>query len=323
MRFKELVLTVGRTRLASLLLPNRHAGPFVSDWPAPAGRSRRLAHRWMATLIDRAPPQGAGSAAVALLLLATVCYGVERGGHGPEIAANVQELCDSAANAFGFRISEIAISGEHDVTREDILATAGVTGRTSLLFLNAAQVRTRLLTNPWIADAAVLKLYPGRLRVEIKERKPFALWQKDGGVALIAADGTVLEPFVPHRFLKLPLVVGVGAQREAAGFLAALTRYPAIAHQVEASVLVADRRWNLYLKGGIEVQLPEAAPEHALQRLVELDRSKKLLTRDIVKVDLRLPDRVTVRLSDEAAAARDAALKAADKNKKKRKGGEA
>jgi len=96
-----------------------------------------------------------------------------------------------------------------------------------------------------------------------------------------------------------------------------------IAHQVEASVLVADRRWNLYLKGGIEIQLPEFAPERALRRLLELDRSKKLLTRDIVKVDLRLPDRVTVRLSDEAAAARDAALKAVDKKKKKRGGGEA
>jgi cell division protein FtsQ len=128
---------------------------------------------------------------------------------------------------------------------------------------------------------------------------------------------------VPRRYLALPLVVGVGAQHVAAEFLAKLVRYPMIAHQVEASVLVADRRWNLYLKGGVEVQLPEFAPERALQQLVELDRSKKLLARDIVKVDLRLPDRVTVRLSDDAYAARDAALKAADKNKKKRKGGEA
>ena len=37
-------------------------------------------------------------------------------------------------------------------------------------------------------------------------------------------------------------------------------------------------------------------------------------------VDLRLPDRVTVRLSDAAAQARDEALKA---NKKKKKGGDA
>ena len=78
------------------------------------------------------------------------------------------------------------------------------------------------------------------------------------------------------------------------------------------------------MKSGVEVLLPEREPEHALTTLVDLDREKKLLSRDIVAVDLRLSDRVTVRQSDAAAAARDAALKAAEKNKKpKAKGSEA
>jgi cell division protein FtsQ len=193
-----------------------------------------------------------------------------------------------------------------------------------LLFVDAAHARARLLTNPWIAEATVLKLYPGRLRIEIKERQPFALWQKDGRVALIAADGTVLEQGVPRRFASLPRVVGRGAEQAGREFLGVLARYPAIAQTVEASVLVAERRWNLHLKGGVEVLLPEAEPEQALTTLLDLERSKKLLSRDIVAIDLRLADRVTVRLSDAAATARDAALKAAEKAKKsKGKGGEA
>jgi len=168
----------------------------------------------------------------------------------------------------------------------------------------------------------VLKLYPGRLRIGIKERKPFALWQKDGVVSLIAADGTVLEPFVPAAFSTLPLLVGNGAAQAGFDFINLIGSHPDIARRVEASVLVAGRRWNLHLKSGVEVLLPEAAPAQALQRLAELDRDKRLLSRDIVTVDLRLPDRVTLRLSDAAAAAREAAIKAAEKNKKKR-GGEA
>ena len=317
------MLTVARTRVAYLRMPFRRARHAAPDWPAVRGHG--VLARWLNAIIDHAPPRGTGWAAAALLLIASVSYGAVRGEHVPAIIANVQTACDEAANAAGFGISEVAISGAHNVSREEILASAGITGQTSLLFLNAAQTRARLLTDPWVADAAVLKLYPGRLRIEIKERKPYALWQKNYLVYLIAADGTVLGPTVAHRFDSLPLVVGEGAQHVAAGFLAKLARYPEIAHLVTASVLVADRRWNLYLKDGVEVQLPEFAPEHALQLLVDLDRSKHLLSRDIVKVDLRLPDRVSVRLSDEAAAARDAALKAAaDKEKKKkRKGGEA
>ncbi len=71
--------------------------------------------------------------------------------------------------------------------------------------------------------------------------------------------------------------------------------------------------------------MPEGETEQALRILIDLDRSDKLLSRDIVAVDLRLPDRVTVRQSDSAAAAREQALKDAEKAKKGKagKGGEA
>lgn len=286
----------------------------------------RTLRRGFTTLIELDIPRGLGSSSVALLLLASVCYGVIKGGHGPDIAANLQNLCDDAANAAGFGIAEVALTGEQELGRDDILKTAGITEHTSLLFLDAAQTRARLLTNPWIAEATVLKLYPGRLRIEIKERKAFALWQKDARISLIATDGTVLAPYVTPRFAELPRVVGAGAEHMSPDLLALIARYPGIARQIEASVLVAERRWNLHLKNGVEVLLPEAEPERALRTLANLDREKKLLSRDIVVVDLRLVDRVTVRQSDAAYAVRDEALKAADKAAKKnkqKKGGEA
>ena len=286
------------------------------SWPVSAPGWRRLARRWGDAICECRVPRGVGSSAAALLLLASASYGAFKGGHVPEITAQVQDFCDQAANAAGFGIAEIALAGEREVGRAEILTLAGITGHSSLLFLDAARMRARLLTNPWIAEATVLKLYPGRLRIEIKEHAAFALWQKGGQVSLIAADGTVLEPSVPQRFAGLPQVVGPGAEHGARDFLKVLARYPDIARMVEAAVLVAERRWNLHLKTGVEVLLPERELERALITLLDLDRAKKLLTRDIVAVDLRLADRVTVRQSDGAAAARDAALKAAEKDKK-------
>jgi len=186
------------------------------------------------------------------------------------------------------------LAGEHEVDRGEILTLVGITDHSSLLFLDASRARARLLTNPWIAEATVLKLYPDRLRIEIKERLPFALWQKDGRVSLIAADGTVLEATAPSRFGNLPLVVGKGAEQNAQNFLGLVARYPTIAHATNASVLVAERRWTLHLKGGVEILLPEREAEQALVTLLDLDHTNKLLTRDIVAIDLRLPDRVTV-----------------------------
>jgi cell division protein FtsQ len=117
-------------------------------------------------------------------------------------------------------------------------------------------------------------------------------------------------------------VVGRGAHLRARAFLTELDRYPAIREQVRASIFVAQRRWNLRLKNGLDIRLPEEDVDAALRRLVALDNEKQVLSRDIVAVDLRLADRVTVRLSEEAGKAREEALKAAEK-KAKRKGGDA
>jgi cell division protein FtsQ len=302
-----------------------------SRTPAPADRPRhngsrfaafssyrRLIGRWSAKVAHL--PRGAGVVASILLIAGALVYGAIAGQHIPAVLDWTKNARDLAANAVGFRIAAISISGEKEVSREEILTTAGVTGRASLLFLDADAARKRLLANPWIADAAVLKLYPNRLQITITERHAFALWQKNGRLSVIAADGTVLEPFVENRYLGLPLVVGRDAERQAKDFLAIVDRYPDIRSALRASILVADRRWDLRLINGINVQLPEGDIAAALDRLVALDQQKKLLSRDITVVDLRLPDRVTVRLSDAAAAARDQALKA---TMKKKKGGDA
>jgi len=280
----------------------------------------RFLQRWSPLHVAWHLPRGAGIAAAALLLLGSLSYGAVRGGHLPVVLDELIDMRHALANAFGFRITSIALAGQHHVTREEILTTAGVTGRTSLLFLDATAARARLLTNPWIAEATVLKLYPGRLHIAVTERDAFALWQKSGKVVVIADDGTVVEPYVSKRFAMLRLIVGAGAETRAREFLAVIDRYPAVREQLQAVVLIAERRWNLRLNNGVDVRLPETGIETALGVLIALDRDKKLLSRDIVAVDLRLPDRVTVRLSEEAAAARNEALKA---TKVKRKGGDA
>jgi cell division protein FtsQ len=245
-----------------------------------------------------------GMAAAALVILTSVVYGTIQGDHVPTIVAAFNEARDQAANTAGFRITSVKLSGNVHVSREEVLAIAGVTGTSSLLFLDVAVARERLKTNPWIADATVLKLYPGELQVSIAERQAFALWQKDGRISVIADDGTVLEPYIAPSLVRLPLVVGRGAETQAKAFLALLGRYPTIRDQVRASILVGERRWNLRLRNGLDIRLPEADAASALDRLVKLERETKLTTRDITAIDMRLSDRVTVRLSPAAAQSR-------------------
>jgi cell division protein FtsQ len=272
-------------------------------------------------MMQRRLPRRFGLLATLVILLASLGLGAVKGNHVEEVVSTLSDARNAAANAVGFRITNVAISGRKQLTQDEILAIGGVTGRSSLLFLDAATVRDKLKASPWIADATVLKLYPGQLQIDITERKAFALWQQDGALSVIADDGAVLEPWVSRRFTSLPLVVGKGAETRARDFLALLAQYPQVRSAVKAIVFVGERRWNLRLADGLDVRLPEAGLETSLALLSKLDKEDHLFSRDITAIDLRLPDRVTVRLSDDAAKARDDLFK--DKKSTKRKGTDA
>jgi cell division protein FtsQ len=269
-------------------------------------------------LVERHVPRRAGIVATVLLLLASAGLGIVKGGHIEELSAALSDSRNALANSFGFRITAVAINGRKQLTQDEVLAIGGVNGRSSLLFLDAAAVRDRLKANPWIADATVLKLYPGHLQIDLVERKPFALWQRDGRLSVIADDGAVLDHYVSRRFVSLPLVVGTGAETRARDFLALLARYPQVSSVTKAAIFVGERRWNLRLKDGLDIRLPEMDVGNALAALSKLDKEDHLFSRDIVAVDMRLPDRLTVQLSDEAAKAREELYK-----KPKKKAGDA
>ncbi len=246
-----------------------------------------------------------------LFLGTTGFYGAIRGGHMDVVFDAVHDVTDAISQNVGLQTAKIQLVGAKRLNRRDVLRIAGITESSTLFLIDADETRARILRNPWIAEATVRKLYPDRLEIIIEEKKPFAIWQNQGMFSIISRDGTVIDQVtsVQVRDSGLPFVVGVGADKRAEAFLALLNRFPQIRSEVAAAVYVAERRWNLRLKSGVDVRLPEEDVDVALFRLVSLDREKNLLSRDVTIIDLRSPDRVAVRLSDDATAARDAAIK--------------
>jgi len=269
-------------------------------------------------LLERYLPNRTGVALTVLVLLGSTTLGVVKGGHVDELVGALSDARNALANSAGFRITTVAINGRKQLSQDEVLAIGGVNGRSSLLFLDAATVRDKLKANAWISDATILKLYPGRLQIDIVERSAFALWQQGGRLSVISDDGAVLEPYMSRRFVSLPLVVGKGADTRARDFLALLERYPQVRSQTKAAIFVGERRWNLRLNDGLDIRLPENDVGNALATLSKLDKEERLFSRDIVAVDMRLPDRLTVQLSEDAGKARDELFK--DKKTRKKAG---
>lgn len=253
--------------------------------------------------LDRPPSIAFEIALTLAVLLGAAGLGAARGGHLDAFVAQYGGVGDFAARALGFGVQIVTVSGAVHLSDPEILATAGISSKNSLPFFDVGAARTRLEADPLVKQASVRKLYPNQIIIDIVERTPYGLWQKDGQVRAIAADGAPIAEINDGRFADLPFVVGQGANEHVGEFVALLDAMDELRPRVEAGVLVDQRRWNLKLKSGLEIKLPEVDPRSAIATLLRLQRQSRLLERDVLALDFRVPGRMFVRLSEEAAAA--------------------
>lgn len=210
-------------------------------------------------------------------------------------------LYRAANRAAGLVVQEVLVEGRRETSRQRMLAALNVNRGDLVLTFDVEEARNRLEDIGWIASARVERLLPDTIRVSIVERTPVAIWQEKGKFLLVDASGAVIGPEGVERFPHLKVVIGKDAPRHAQALIAMLERQPELMKQVKAATRSGGRRWNLRMMNGIDVRLPETDAFAAWDRLAKYELQHKLLGRDIASIDLRLPDRVVVKVRQELA----------------------
>ncbi len=274
--------------------PKRHGSDRTRDT---AGSPRRRARKTSNRRLWRRAGIGA-AASVAILGMAWLWHSgsVARG-----VAAAGRAILAATAEA-GLKVDDVLVEGRVRTKRSAILAALGVARDLPILAFDPHAAKRRIETLPWVHAAVVERRLPEVIYVRLIERRPRALWQHEGRLAVIDQDGAVIPGAKPTAFAHLPLVVGEDAPGHTAGLLAMLESEPDLKTLVTAAVRVRGRRWNLRLIGGIDVRLPELDPAAAWAQLARIQREHGVLGRDVVIIDLRMPDRLVVRTAPGAAS---------------------
>lgn len=293
--------------------------PYAREMPQDAGFHWRRAMRLLRRSI-RAADGALSSVKPMQGTVAALAFLGAWGAYGMVLSGAWRTTVDAVTAGMGFAVSSIEIRGLSEADSTEISDRIDVTQTSSLLMVDVERARERIAEIPWIADVQVKKLFPNRLVVNLVERRPFALWQDDGKVRVVDRTGAVMSEVLETRNAGLPLIVGQGANTRVEEAVDLMSAVPALRSRIRAAVLVAERRWNLITVDGIEILLPEENPAAALQRVADLQDAKKLLDRDVVVVDMRVPDRLFVRLSDAAADARREQMRIKTGQKKEARG---
>ncbi|MBT4908274.1 MAG: FtsQ-type POTRA domain-containing protein [Rhodospirillaceae bacterium] len=209
-------------------------------------------------------------------------------------------ILEVSANV-GLRVEDVVLSGRQNADAVEILAALDIERGSPIFAMDMNAARDRIESLGWVRSAEIARRLPDIVFVRVVERQPLAIWQHDGQAALVDRFGKTIQRSGLDAFAHLPLIVGDGAPDHAAQLIDLLQTYPAVAKAIEAAVRVSERRWNLRLRNGIDVRLPEQNISAALTRLDDFQREHALLDRDVVAVDLRVPDRLIVRVGRDSA----------------------
>ena len=196
----------------------------------------------------------------------------------------------------GMTLREIKVDGREHTPKDELLASLGVHLDQPMMTIDPQALKAQLESLGWVRSATVERRLPGTLYVRLVEAEPVALWQHDGAFRLIDRSGQTIDKADAAMFANLPVLVGDGAPAHCADLLAMLAREPDLAARVRGAVWVSERRWNLRFDNGVDAKLPADSPEAAWSLLAKLEREQHLLARDITVIDLRLPDRLVVKV---------------------------
>jgi cell division protein FtsQ len=244
-----------------------------------------------------------GAIWIGLLLLvaatAVAVLNIRHGGSGKALFARASTYLLQTTATLGLRVADIRVEGRATTDRDTILDALNARPGTPLLAVDPARAKQQLESLPWVRSAVIERRFPDTIYVRLVEREPMALWQHHGKLDLIDRSGAVISVTRLDRFAKLPLVVGEDAPAHANELLTMLASEPDLAAHVTAAIRVGGRRWNLRLDNAIDVLLPADDPAAAWAGLAGLQRNRAILQRDVQAIDMRLPDRLVVRVAPE------------------------
>lgn len=259
--------------------PARTAGGFLPRIPLPEGLVRRIKN-WTLGLI------------------------VTGGVIGGLIAMGVPQMTGMAAahglGDMGFVVHNIQLTGLKQVDRDTVYRIVSEAHGQDMPLVDLAQLRAELLQLGWIEDARVSRRLPDTLAIDLVERMPAAVLQRNQQLYLIDGAGHVLAAADPHTMpVSLPLVIGEGVEGHIDALRTLIASQAPLKQLIEGATWIGQRRWDLRFQSGETLSLPEGqdAAVQALATFAKKDQEARLLGQGYVHIDMRDPARMVVRTS--------------------------
>jgi len=220
------------------------------------------------------------------------------------LAAMMPWAMDRLLTAMDQQIVAVDVRGEFvGESRVALERAAGNWVGKSYFATDLEEIKAELEQRPWVASAAVKRVWPGRLEIDIREKKPLAYW---GDGRLVSRSGQLFKPPNPEAAGRLPRLSGPDERVREVIAMARSMSDKLLNYGLGFSGLTLETRgaWTLTLNSGVEVVLGRDQVERRFERFITVYENRLASRLDEVsRVDARYSNGVAVQWKAEAAKA--------------------
>ncbi|WP_152206030.1 cell division protein FtsQ/DivIB [Marinobacter changyiensis] len=200
-----------------------------------------------------------------------------------------------ALSALDRQIGSIQIKGSLvGESREALEQRAGQWVGRSFFATDLADVKAEIERRPWVETAAVKRVWPDGLVIEVREKKPLAYWNND---QLISRSGLLFSPSNRDVAGALPKLSGPDERVEEVISTARMMAGVLTERGLGFAGLALEERgaWTLTMANGIEVVLGRDQVEQRFERFMTVYEGQLAARADEVKrIDARYTNGVAV-----------------------------
>ena len=264
--------------------------------PAPSRWAYRFERLWLTPLFRLFVRIGLP---FVVVFLATSIYLADQG-RRDALVGSYLSVKRSIEQRPEFMVKLMAIEGASNEVAEDIREIMGLDFPVSSFDLNLEELRVRVMELDAVADAKLQIRAGGILYFSISQRDPAFVWRRSDGLEVLDRFGMRVGPLeVRSSRPDLPLIAGEGADLAAVEAQRLIAVAGPVRDRIRGLVRIGKRRWDIVLDGGQTIMLPPSGAVAALERVMARVQIQGLLDRDIQTIDMRNPDRPTIRMTSE------------------------
>jgi cell division protein FtsQ len=238
-------------------------------------------------------------AVIVVIVFGSFAYAISSGYLG-QVSGRMTRVFHAQMVESGFVVKDVSVIGRQNTKLQALKYIVDIEKGQSIFEPDIDELQLKLTGLTWVKAATVERHLPNNITIHIEERIPIALWQHQGKLAIIDADGVVFSDEHLNRFKDLIILVGEDAPTQAKDLVAMISAEENLKTRVESAKWIGGRRWDLYLKNGVSVKLPEDDLGQAVHRLANAQGEASLMDRNIQSIDLRDPLRIVVQTAPGA-----------------------